>query len=248
MDAKQVWYERLNSISIIRNAGILEWQPILSGTSNHMFKVKTQAGVWMVRINRAALGIDRHQEQQMMGLIEPLGIGPKVIENDPVSGHLITEFIDQPTWQRSDFQDPLLRLKLAASLQQIHQLEYRHLPSRLDQRLKRYLKAIKNVSQETSQQLLADIQHLDTLGFWQACNRLYHSDLNPQNLIGHQQLIIIDWEYAGQGHPFLDWLILEHETQLDWSDHYPLDINPLWISSAQSMIQGMMKLWPKKSP
>lgn len=249
MLTKEIWYKRLESIGIINNAGLLDWQPIHSGTSNHMFKVTTEVGIWMVRINRAALGIDRHEEKRIMDLVAPLGIGPKVIENNPSEGHLITEFIAHKPWQQDDFKDPQKLHCLSKTLNQYHDLSYEYLPSRLDHRLRLYLKSIKHIPVKTTMVLLDTIQKLDFLGFWQANKSLYHSDLNPNNLLGHgKQTTVIDWEFAGQGHPLLDWLILEHVTKLDMSSYYPQDINPVWVEPAQRMIKAMMNLWPHESP
>ena len=248
MLTKEIWFKRLESISVINNAGLLDWQQIHTGTSNHIFKVTTEVGIWMVRINRAALGIDRHEEKRIMALIEPLGIGPKVIENNPESGHLITEFIDQPTWQTEDFTSPQMLEKLNHRLNLFHAIPYEYLPSRLDYRLKLYLKTIKKVPVNTTIELLDTIQKLDFLGFWQANNSLFHSDLNTNNLLGRKQLTIIDWEFAGQGHPLLDWLILEQQSKTDLSAYYPEDMNPVWIDPAKRMIAAMMNLWPHESP
>ncbi len=248
MQSSETWHKRLQQIPTIKAAGLQCWEPIHSGTSNHIFMVITDAGTWMVRINRAALGIDRHEEKKIMGMIESLGIGPRVIENEPDEGHLITEYLDQPAWHKEDFKDPKKMTLLSNRLNQIHELPYEYLPSRLDHRLKLYLKTIKRIPVKTTIELLDTIQKLDFLGFWKTNNTLYHSDLNPSNLLGYHQTTIIDWEFAGQGHPLLDWLILEHETQLDLSAYYPDDINPVWIEPAQRMIHAMMKLWPHESP
>ena len=96
--------------------------------------------------------------------------------------------------------------------------------------------------------MLDTIQKLDFLNFWKANNTLYHSDLNPNNLLGLNKPTIIDWEFAGQGHPLLDWLILEQQTTIDLSAYYPTDINPVWVAPAKRMINAMMKLWPHESP
>ncbi|MGJ8663627.1 MAG: phosphotransferase, partial [Marinicella sp.] len=245
MHSRDHWHKRLLQITNIHNVGLLEWQAVQSGSSNHMFKVKTNVGIWMIRINRAALGIDRFEEKRIMTLIESLNIGPKVIEINPVEGHLITEYMAQPSWQKADFKDPTKLQRLHEVLNQYHAIPYEYLPSRLDHRLKKYLKSIKQIPVETTMVLLESIQKLDFLGFWKANNTLFHSDLNPNNLLGYgSQTTLIDWEFAGQGHPLLDWLILEHETNIDLSAYYPEDINPVWINPAQRMIQAMMKLWP----
>ncbi len=248
MPSKTDWYNKLKSINTINHAGLLEWQPLDSGTSNHIFKVLTDAGIWIVRFNRAAMGICRFEEQRILDKLQPLRIGPNVIENNPKAGYLITEFIDQPVWQKSDLKNPVKLAALENSMQQYHAINYEYLPSRLDHRLKLYLKNIKKIPEKATIELLETIQKLDFLGFWKANNTLYHSDLNLNNLLGNKQLTIIDWEFAGQGHPLLDWLILEHESQLDLSEHYPENINPVWVKPAKRMIHAMMKLWPHESP
>ena len=248
MQPKEIWQNRLLEIETVQAAGLIDCTPIHSGSSNYIFKVLTESGTWIVRINRAALGIDRHEEKRILDLVKPLGIAPKVIENNPDSGYLITEYIDQPMWHIDDFKNQKMLAKLKQQLDQYHSIPYEYLPSRLDHRLKLYLKTIKQTPIETTLELLDTIQKLDFLNFWQANNTLYHSDLNPNNLLGLKKTFIIDWEFAGQGHPLLDWLILEHQTNIDLSAYYPTGINPVWVEPAKRMINAMMKLWPHESP
>ncbi|WP_223787199.1 choline/ethanolamine kinase family protein [Marinicella meishanensis] len=249
MSTSDQWHKRIQQIPAIQRAGLRQWQPIQSGSSNHIFKVTTDAGVWLLRINRAALGIDRQQEKKILQQVADMGIGPTVIDNDPAAGYLITEYIDQPAWTQADLQSPKHLNPLKTQLQQVHQVPYEYLPSRLDHRLRLYLKHLKNTPEQTALVLLDTIEKLDFLGFWRANNTLYHSDLNPGNLLGHHpNTTIIDWEFAGQGHPLLDWLILEHEAQLDLSAHYPADILSVWLEPARRMIAAMMALWPHESP
>lgn len=242
------WQQKLLSIDFINRAGLLAWEPLKTGTSNHVFKALTEVGTWVVRFNRAALGIDRFEEKLILELIEPLNIGPKVIQANPEAGYLITEFYDQPVWQKDNLKSPDNLNVLIEGMNKFHAIQYKFLPSRLDHRLKSYLGTIKKVPKQVTIDLLDTIQKLDFLGFWQANNSLFHSDLNLNNLMGTDPLTIIDWEFAGQGHPLLDWLILEHETQLNLSEYYPKDINPVWVPPAKRIIQAMMKLWPHESP
>lgn len=242
------WPEILNSIEPIKRAGLIQWQLMRIGSSNLVFKVTTHEGVWVVRINRAVLGIFRSEEQRILELVEELGVGPKIIANDPKAGYLITEYIKQPTWTLTDLNKKAQLQQLKTCLRKFHSIQYDYLPSRLDHRLKLYLKKIDTVPEKITIELLRTIQKLDFLKFWDANTTLYHSDLNLNNLLGKNKLKIIDWEYAGQGHPLLDWLILEHQTQIDLSAHYPNDINPAWLDPAKRMINAMMALWPTQSP
>lgn len=248
MSNKTNWAHRLNAIDCIKQAGLLDWQLINTGSSNNNIKTETKQGTWMIRFNRASLGINRFEEERILELIQPLSVAPEVIENNPKEGYLITQYINHPNWQQQHLKDPNFIKALKIRLQEIHNIRYEYLPSRLDNRLKTYLNNFNNVKNSIAMELLENIQKLDNLGFWQDNNSLYHSDLNMNNLLGTKPLYIIDWEYAGQGHPLLDWLILEFESNLDLSEHYPSDINPEWIKPAKKLVTIMMDLWPQESP
>lgn len=243
MMSKNKWLERIQSLPVIQRAGLLDYQLIESGSSNHNFKINTESGDWVLRFNQATLGIDRQQEQLILQMIEPTGITPKIIEINPNAGYLITEYIPQNTWRQADFEDPEKINLLKNALAQFHALPYQYLPSRLDHRIKQYLQAIELVPEDLRLTLNQSLNLLEQLKFWQANNTLYHSDLNPNNLMSSDPINIIDWEYAGQGHPLLDWLIMEHHSGIDLSEHYPKGIQAQWIQPAKTMITAMMKLW-----
>ena len=248
MPHKINWHKQISSIPRIQQAGLLDWEVMPTGSSNQNFKISTQQGLWILRLNQSTLGINRQQEQCILELIEPLSIMPKVISNQPsdtpsIPAHLITEFIPQATWQSNDFKKPESLQKLCQKLKQFHDIPYQYLPSRLDNRLRTYLKHIQGVPKQLQSTLLNAITDLEKHGFWQTNTTLYHSDLNPSNLVGHEPLHIIDWEYAGQGHPLLDWLILEHYAATDLSQHHPKDLHEEWLKPAKTMIDAMMKLW-----
>lgn len=240
---KNKWLERIQNLPIIQRAGLLDYQVIDSGRSNKNFMVTTELGQWVLRFNQATLGINRQQEQLILPMMEPLGITPKVIDNNPREGYLITEFLSQKIWHKADFKDPEKINLLKSALAQFHTLPYQYLPSRLDHRIKQYLNAIEAAPDVLRLSLIQSIEALEILDFWQANNTLYHSDLNPNNLLGVDPITIIDWEYAGQGHPLLDWLIMEHHSGIDLSEHYPKDLEGEWIQPAKTMITAMMKLW-----
>lgn len=201
----------------------------------------------MLRFNQATLGINRYQEQHILKLIRPLKISPTIIENNPDSGYLISAYIPQATWHHSDFINPKKLKALSQVLNQVHQIPYQYLPSRLDHRLKNYLQQIKGVPEGLKNTLLHSIEQLEGMNFWQANNTLYHSDLNPSNILGIDPIQIIDWEYAGQGHPLLDWLIIEHYAGYDLSEYYPADLQEEWLKPAKTMIDAMMQLWSLQS-
>jgi|GEM_PF-1237741 len=241
------WLEHIQQLPAVKQAGFIQAQPLTQGSSNQNIKVTTQAGIWVVRFNNPKLGIelgvDRHQEARILDLIQDLPCAPQVISNQPDAGILITEFIEASALTPADLQYSNCQQQLAQALDSIHQLAYQHLPSRLDQRLQRYLQHIPNAPLELAQRLQDTIKQLDTLGFWAQCQCLYHSDLNPHNILGCSRPVLIDWEFAGQGHALLDWLIMEHEFQTDLSTYYPADTDSRWLHPLQSLVADLMQLW-----
>jgi len=237
------WLKQLQQIPTIQQAGFIDCEKITAGNSNVSFKVNSQAGTWVVRFNQHQFGVNRLQEKLILDLIAPLNISPKVIDANPEAGYLITAHSPKATWQQLNIHDSDSILELADSINRFHQIPYTYLPSRLDHRIDTYLKHIKNIPSELHQNIVQTVKVLQQLGFWEACNTLYHSDLNSSNILGNKSPLIIDWEFAGQGHPLLDWLIMEHEHQLDLSAHYPVKINKQWLKPGKLLIADLMKLW-----
>ncbi len=243
MSSKDPWPDRILAIPEIRAAGLLNWQRIESGSSNHNFKVTTKQGIWVLRFNQATLGINRHQEMYILQQLAALQIMPELIAINPDEGYLISRYSTATTWHPDDFKNPRKLSALQQTLSQFQAITYNHLPSRLDQRIKNYLQHIPAIPVELKRRLIQAIERLEILNFWQANTTLYHSDLNPSNLLGHAPVQIIDWEYAGQGHPLLDWLIMEHHSGADLSAHYPKDLHEQWLKPAKTMITAMLELW-----
>ncbi|TDR20655.1 phosphotransferase [Marinicella litoralis] len=237
------WLRQITQIPTIQQAGLLGCERITGGISNLNFKVTTHQGIWVVRLNQAQLGVNRKLEQDILNLIAPLKLSPEVIDANPAAGYLITAYCDLATWRQSNTTDVGAFTKLADSLNALHQIPCHHSASRLDQRITHYLKQINHIPDDLAAETMHQIDQLEQLGFWSACQSLYHSDLNPNNLLGNDQAVIIDWEFAGQGHALLDWLIMEQEHQQDLSQFYPTDIRESWLPPSKALIANLMKLW-----
>ncbi len=233
----------LQQIPTLKTAGLTGYKVLSAGSSNFNYRVTTQSGEWVVRINRSSLGVDRMLEAAVLNLIAPLGLSPKVIENNASAGYLITEYINKHSWDATDFKHSQHIEALQAKLATMHRIPFTHPSSRLDNRVQHYITAIGTVPLDLERQIMSLINELEKLGFWQANRYLFHSDLNPGNLLGHNSPLIIDWEFAGQGHPLIDWLMMEIITHVDLSSHYPENIEPAWIAPCRQFLQLMLKIW-----
>lgn len=243
------WLEKIKQIPVVRKAGLLGCERMTGGTSNVNHKITTELGIWVVRINQNQPGVNRTQESLILKRLAPLEITPAVIEVNHEAGYLITQYTSKPAWRQITQVSESSVVELAHRLNQVHQIPYDYLPSRLDQRIISYLKHMPKVPSSLKLRLLQNIESLSQMKFWEACHSLYHSDLNPSNILGQTDPLIIDWEFAGQGHAVLDWLIMEHEHQIDFAAHYPADTEEKWLKPIKSLVADLMHLWTmKKQP
>lgn len=236
------WLNKLQEIPVIQSAGLRSVTPMQQGLGNQSLLLTTEQGNWVFRMNQAQLGVNRQLEAQVLQSVKSLNLAPKVIENKPEAGYLITEFLQQSTWKPQDFSITDKVKRLQSQLEQLHQIPFTAPASRLDQRIPDYLQKFKVVPEAISTELNQQIKQLADLQFWPACQYLCHYDLNPLNLLGEQPWII-DWEFAGQGHGLIDWLVMENESGYDLSQFYPEEINPDWVQPLKSLIDNMLDLW-----
>lgn len=243
---------KLQDIPELNKMGILEIELTKKGLINHNYTVKTLSGTVHARINNPkVLGIDRVNESWVLERISDLNIAPKTLTINVKDGYLITEFINSSTWSQQDcyrFQPLLIK-----TLNKVHQIN-------CQQQLPRFLTRLEHYEQQSLQAFSKKDQHdylaiknaLVDLGFFEY-SQLLHFDLNASNLIGKKKLTIIDWEFAGCGHPLFDLAIFIHANQLDLQKCQPIidhcatfnhgeEILMLGIQLAAYMIQ----LWEGK--
>ncbi|MCF6301187.1 MAG: phosphotransferase, partial [Proteobacteria bacterium] len=185
------------NIPEIKTAGLISYQILKTGLSNQSYKLETQDGIWIIRINNKQLqGVDRLIEAETLKLIKPLDISPEVICNNPAGGYLITRFINEPVWTMTDCQNPKLQQKLFEIMEQVHAIKYQNPKTHLKKRLALYLtnSTLKH-NEQFMQKYNQCMEQLQQSNFWQQQNQLIHYDLNPNNIIGHKNPKIIDWEF-----------------------------------------------------
>lgn len=237
---------RLQGIKFIAQAGLIEARPIKHGLNNHSFQVITEQGHYFVRFNAVIAGVNRQRESKILSLIEPLAISPKVHVNDLQNNVLITDWCRGKLWQNQDFQNKTFVKTLADKLNRFHQIELTEQPLFTDSRLdKRLLNYAKNQKDRIKNHIHRHIDKLTELGFWQANQYLTHFDLNPRNIIGRKPPMLLDWEFAGLGHPLIDWLIIEYESGQYLEDFYHHHNDNHWLPALRALIQIMMQIWAK---
>lgn len=173
------------------------------GLTNSSFLVESGAHLGVVRVNAGdalRLGIDRQREFALLRLLQGCGFVPDVWFAS--SDVLVTEFVEGRHWRGGD-------LYRAGRRQQVHQLIQRLQQVAMPSSARRfsYLDHCRGYLSQLAgfpgaEEILALAAGIDASD-WQPV--ICHHDLVVENIIETERgLVLLDWEYAGWGHPAMD--------------------------------------------
>ena len=195
-----------------RALGPAEGEPVrlVGGITNRNFRLRFGGRECVVRVigkDTDLLGIDRESERAAATEAAVLGIGPEVLDQGP--GYLVTEFLDctpvtSPGMRAAPepiaralraFHDSGLRLAnrfwvpdLLDEYAQIVQAQGQRLPPQY------------GLAQSLARRIAAALPLADPV----PC----HDDLLAANVLAPraapEQIVLVDWEYAGMGHRLFD--------------------------------------------
>ena len=127
---------------------------------------------------------------------------------------MLSEYIDGETIDEDGIAQPAIRQQI---FQAIEAIQATKLPNLKRFNYKKYCQIYcsqisgEYLGQPAVQKILDLAQQIDNAD-WQPV--LCHHDLIPENIIhNHQGISIIDWEYAGLGHPQFDYLRIFNKQQ-----------------------------------
>jgi len=207
--AERQLIRRLRRLDLGRGPLVIE--PISGGISNHNFLVRVSDRAYVARLcqERPLLGIDRRNEVVCHQAASALGLAPEVVHHEP--GLLVTRFVDGHTLGPADVRSPGVLVRLAGLLHQLHEswdaLVGEVLYFCPFQTIRTYARSavrLKAAVPADLDALLADARRLaHRIGPSRPV--LCHNDLLAANLVDDgRQLWLVDWEYAGVGHPLFD--------------------------------------------
>ena len=191
----------------------------LKGLSNLSFLVQLASGALVVRLAQSAPGSYANREDEIAAcrLAMRLGIGPELVFADAASGLMVSEYVASRPMQ---VQQPAALARMGAALATLHRCG-QTLPGRYDifEVIARYeglLRASSRPLPDWPPQVTAQLTQANTL--LKAANRPLtpcHNDPVPQNCLDlGDQVLLIDWEYAGMNDPAFDLAYLSLEAEL----------------------------------
>ena len=231
------------SIPELADRGPFECRPLAGGLTNRNFLLTAKDERLVLRLNNEVPGVNRQREAIALKLASKLGLGAVIVANNPTAGYLLSEFINEPVWTLDDARDPAAQERLGTCLRRLHQsvvdlplfepiLELRSYLQRPEIRALDFFDSLATTVDELERLLEAQdyYQHLPA-----PC----HHDLLHRNILGQQELRLIDWEYAALGNPLLDLA-----TFINYHDLAPDEYAPL----LQSYFGGPApEQWPQLS-
>ena len=179
------------------------------GQSNQTFLLDAGNTQLVLRLGLAGaelLGVDRRTELQILLVAAEAGLAPKLLHAEPGSGLLVTAYVEGIKPDQSLFATPQWQTMLSISIHSLRELSVNLAPYPYRQQMDSYWQQLSVAEHPgIEQQYLNAISALDLLEASTATLSLVHHDLNAENLlIVHDQLMLLDWEYAGRGYTIMD--------------------------------------------
>jgi thiamine kinase-like enzyme len=201
--------DRLRSLPIWN--GPIEVTPLLGGITNQNYLIQDRTDRYAARISRelVLLGVDRRNEVACQEAAAGLGVGPEVVYRE--DGVLISRYLPGRTLDAGDVREPATIRRVARLLQKLHGAEGAIAGHFLYfcpfQTIRTYARTAATLGARFSVDLSSLLEDARILSGRVRPFRpsLCHNDLLPANLIDHDaRLWLVDWEYAGMGHPLFD--------------------------------------------
>lgn len=181
------------------------------GITNHNYVVRTGERSFVARlcVEREVLGIDRRNEVVCQRSAHSLGIAPAVVHQE--DGVLVSDFVEARTMSAEAVRDPAFVPRLAAVLRTLHsgwdQLTGEILYFSAFQTIRTYAKTARSLEARLPDDMEALLD--DARGLARRITPftpvLCHNDLLAGNILDDGRAVwLVDWEYAGIGHPLFD--------------------------------------------
>ncbi len=227
----------MNPKDILAQIPLLATQPFLSiaqlegGHSNQSFLVSTPEVKYVLRLDGEAQKIfncSREFELDILHQASSYGISPKPIYADVKTGVLLYNFVEGSPLTQQQLSETSIQQQLQQLTQTIASFVNPTAPQQpllteqiLDPQLPQFHRLYE--IQQSLQALMKQLKQFSDE------NCLCHNDLSPANLLitKHAKLIALDWEYAANNHPLLDFAFFANNFALDdaWlQQHYPQSI------------------------
>lgn len=217
------------------------------GTVNASFRVDTSAGRFVVRLHNAlgqTLGANHEREAQLHAAAAATGLAPALVHVDPEHRFMVMEYVSGPIWNAQDFARPERLTQLGATLHALHAVVPPivapfEIPAVLDIYYEPLMQSASEEERRWFEKLMGHAAvALEASGTHGRPKVLVHNDLYHSNLLGHERLYLIDWEYAAVADPLFDLAsLLSYYPQATAYEDLLLEVSGLADSATPEMLR-----------
>jgi len=194
--------------------------------------------------NSRILGISRTHEHAILDVLAPLNIAPRLVHFNRQLNFSVFPFIEGRCWSPKDFIRLGQRERLSNCLELVRKQKIDLPRFNYMQHLKRYLVEIEKKGDVNSKvktdivAFLPELQHFMEEP-WRPV--LCHHDLIPENILDTDDgIVILDWEYAGLGHPEFDTRYVQHCINSQYKDYPDYFLKG---DTLDKLIYWLVELW-----
>jgi thiamine kinase-like enzyme len=186
-------------------------EPLTGGITNRNYLVSAGSDRYVARIQeeRPALGIDRLNEAACQRAAWAIGVAPEVLYHE--RGVLVSAHVSGRTLGVDDLQSPDMLARLGSLLRTLHE---GRIPIPVEPRefsvfetIQSYLVSARCLKARLPDEINSFLEESEILArdVGPFTPVLCHNDLLAANILAQDdRLWLIDWEYAGIGHPLFD--------------------------------------------
>ena len=209
MNPELVHVQRLRSLDFWQ--GPIAVESIPGGITNYNYRVHAAGRTYVARlcVEKTLLGIDRRNEVVCQRAAHACGVAPEIVHHE--DGVLVSTHLDARTLDSAAVRDPSFIDRLAALLRQLHDGWDRLTGEILYFSAFQTVRTYARTALELKAPLPDDIDDLLEDARRQARRLapfvpvLCHNDLLAANILDDGRRVwLVDWEYAGVGHPLFD--------------------------------------------
>lgn len=191
------------------------------GPTNASFEIEQGGERFVLRTDKPAaaeFGLERTAEREVIAALAAAGLGERAVYFDAQSGIYLRSFMPGRSWTAEDLQNPSNLERLAELLKRVHRLPP---AGPLFDPVGAASRYAAQLGTAEAREIFRDIEReFPTLKADRPV--LCHNDLVHTNILESDQLMLIDWEWAGAGDPYFDLAIVvqHHELGRELGSHF----------------------------